>query len=50
MKSRRSSKRKGYQRQSAPKPEKCIKRKEALNCIGRQKQKLIYRAAHRRGC
>lgn len=50
MKFRRSSKKKGYQRQTAQQPEKCIKRKETMNCIGRQKQKLIYRAAHRRGC
>lgn len=51
MKKRRSKKA-SMMRRVAPqlaKPQ-CVKRKEALNCIGRQRQKLIYHAAHRRGC
>lgn len=51
MKKRRSKKL-CMMRRAAPQPAdpQCAKRKEALNCTGRQKRKLIYHAAHRRGC
>lgn|GEM_PF-4591398 len=51
MKKRRS-KRTYMLRKEAPKPAKpqCIKRRESLSCIVSRRQKLIYHAAHRRGC
>lgn len=51
MKKRRSKK--TYMvRKEVPKLAKpqCAKRKEALNCIVSQRQKLIHHAIHRRGC
>lgn len=51
MRSKRSKKNR-VMRKATPQPARLryIKRKEALNCLGRQRQKLIYHAAHRRGC
>lgn len=51
MRSKRSKKT-NVMRKAAPQPARLryVKRKEALNCLGRQRQKLIYRVAHRRGC
>lgn len=51
MKSKRNKKNR-VMRKVAPQPARLryVKRKEALNCLGRQRQKLIYRVTHRRGC
>lgn len=51
MRSKRSKKT-NVMRKAAQQPARLryVKRKEALNCLGRQRQKLIYRVSHRRGC
>ena len=51
MRSKRSKKT-NVMRKAAQQPARLryVKRKEALNCLGRQRQKFIYRVAHRRGC